>query len=263
MKHDISTLEYVCYNILGNGHIVQERIYPTMLENNYSASYGVSGLNAFLTKVFTKMGLGLFVTAAVAAIGYYTGFYMNFIRATGMFGTLGLVIAQVAIVISLTRRMNSMDSSKTNLLFFAYSALTGFTFSVLLYAYDLGTIFGAFGFTAILFISMAIIGHTTDKDLSKFSTLFMGGLIALVIATLVSSFIPVLRNSLILSYVGILLFLGITAWDMQRIKTIYYQTGGVGALGENLAVFGAMELYLDFINIFLYVLEVLGRRSND
>jgi FtsH-binding integral membrane protein len=114
-----------------------------------------------------------------------------------------------------------------------------------------------------MFFCCAIIGHTTNVDLTKFSGLLIGGLIALVVATILSLFIPVLRDSLIISYIGVLLFLVITAWDMQKIKQFYYGTqGGMGTLGGNLAVYGAFQLYLDFINLFLRILQILGSRSN-
>ena len=115
----------------------------------------------------------------------------------------------------------------------------------------------------MLFGSCAVIGATTHRDLSQFSTLLMGGLITLVIASIASIFIPALRDSLFLSYLGVIIFLGLTAWDMQRIKSMYYSVGGYGQLADNLAIYGAFELYLDFINIFLYVLRIFGRNSNN
>ncbi len=230
---------------------------------NYSQVYEQSGLNTYLTKVFTKMGLGLLVTAAVAAISYFSNFYYTFLMATGGFGILLVTIVQFGVVIGLSRSLTTMNSSTANLLFFIYAAITGFTFTIYLLVYDIGTVFGAFGFTSVLFISCAVIGHTTKVDLSKFSTLIMGALIALIVASVISLFVPVLRESLFLSYAGILIFLVLTAWDMQRIKAIYYQTnGGYGQIGENMAVYGAFQLYLDFINIFLYVLRILGNRSS-
>ena len=118
----------------------------------------------------------------------------------------------------------------------------------------------AFAFAAVLFFCCAIIGHTTNVDLSKFGGLMIGGLIALVITSIVSMFIPALRDGLLISYVGVILFLFLTAWDMQKIKGFYY---GVeeGRLKNNLAIYGAFELYLDFLNMFLYLLRILGRGS--
>lgn len=169
-----------------------------------------------------------------------------------------LVFVQFGLCISMGHNLIDRDTRTTNLLFMCYAAVTGFTFSTLFAVYGTGTLVGAFAFTSVLFFSMAIIGHTTNVDISRFSGLLMGGLIALLITTVVSMFIPALRSSLLISYLGIVVFLGLTAWDMQRIKQIYYQTGGYGTAAENLAVYGAFELYLDFLNIFLYVLRILG-----
>lgn len=235
-----------------------------MSEYNYNASASrISGLNAYIARVFTKMGLGLAVTALVAFITEYFGLYYRFYMMTGGFGTLILVFAQLGICMSLTRNLTTREPKTTNLMFMGYAALTGFTFSSLFAVYGLGTVFSAFAFTAVLFICLAIIGHTTSVDLTKFSGLLMGGLITLLITTLISMFVPVLRSSLFISYLGIIVFMGLTAWDMQRIRAIYYQVGDYGTAGENLAVYGAFELYLDFLNIFLYVLQILGSRSRN
>jgi len=142
-----------------------------------------------------------------------------------------------------------------------YSALTGFTFSFVLMAYDMNTVFVAFLFAAVLFASCAIIGHTTKVDLTKFSGLLFGALLALVIMTVISIFVPVLRNNLLFGYLGLFIFLVYTAFDMQKIKQYYYNVGE-GTIKENLAVFGAFQLYLDFINIFIYILRILGNRKD-
>lgn len=233
-----------------------------MSEFNTRTTYAQDGLNAYLTKVFGKMGLGLLVTAAVAALSYFTNFYYYFFAYTGVFGTIILIALQFGVCIGLSSRITTMNTKTANGLFFAYAAITGFTFATLFYAYDIGTVFGAFAFSAVMFASCAVIGLTTNRDLTQFSTWFMGALIALVVATLVSMFIPALRNSLVLSYIGIVIFLGLTAWDIQKIKGIYYGTGSYGQLADNLAIYGAFQLYLDFINIFLYVIRILGSRSS-
>lgn len=236
-----------------------------MSEFNRSEVYvsEADGLRAYITGVFTKMGIALTITALVAYLGYATNLVIGLL--TSGLGTVlyfVLIAAQFGVCIALSAKLTSMKTSTATTLLYAYAALTGLTFSVLLYAYSAGTVFASFGFCAVLFFSCAVIGHTTNTDLSKFSGLLMGGLITLVITSVVSIFIPALRSSLLFSYIGIILFLGITAWDMQRIKQYYYGTsGGYGQIGQNLAVYGAFQLYLDFINIFLYVLRILGRNS--
>ncbi len=226
--------------------------------NNNTVYSGTQSLSDYMMKVYTKMGLGLLVTAAVALAWHF----LNLPLTTFMY--LIVVVLQFGVVISLSAKLTTMDTKTANGLFFAYSALTGITFSVLIEGYGLGICAPAFLFTAVMFFSCVIIGKTTNRDLSQFSSLFMGALIALVIASLFSMFIPALRNSLFISYAGILIFLGLTAWDSQKIRAYYEGTGGgYGQVGENLAVYGAFQLYLDFINIFLYVLRILGSRRRD
>ena len=216
-----------------------------------------SGLQAYITGVFTRMGIAVLITAAVSYALYATGLYM----VLGL-GYILIVLAQLGICFYLTSRIMTMKQSTATTLLYAYAALTGVTFSALAAAFDLPTFFGAFAFSAIMFFCTAIIGHVTDVDLSKFSGIMIGGLIALAIASIASLFIPVLRESLILSYIGIVLFLFLTAWDMQKIRSYYYGTaGGQGTAGANLAVYGAFKLYLNFINLFIRVLQIFGSRS--
>ncbi len=230
--------------------------------NTQTRGFAQDDVNAYLVKVFGKMGLGLAVTAIVAAVCYFTNAWYYWYSMTGAIGSIILIVAQFGVVIGLSAKITTMRTSTANVLFLAYAALTGFTFSTLLYVYTEGAVFGAFLFSAVLFGSCAVIGATTNKDLSKFSTLIMGGLIALIVASIASIFIPALRNSLVISYIGVIIFLALTAWDMQKIKSTYYSVGGSGQVADNLAIYGAFELYLDFINVFLYVLRILGSRSS-
>lgn len=228
-----------------------------------------SGLKSYITGVFVKMGIALALTAAVAFGGYYSLVHANesaFFSAVATFLTVGMFIsfiAQLVVCVVLSSKITTLQTSTATALFYGYAALTGITFSALPLAFGFDTFFMAFAFAAVLFFSCAVIGYTTSVDLSKFSGLMVGGLIALVITTIVSMFIPALRNSLLISYIGVILFLALTAWDMQKIKGYYYGTqGGYGTVGANLAIFGAFQLYLDFINILLYVLRILGSRSS-
>ncbi len=225
-------------------------------------------LNGYITKVFTMMGIAVLITAAVAFGGYLSlvsgGFLMN-VYVSGAYGILSIiaVIAQFGICIFLSSKITTMQTKTATILFYVYAAVTGVTFSVLPITFNIATVFTAFAFASVMFFSCAVIGHTTKVDLTKFSGLLMGGLIALVIATIASLFIPMLRDSLLISYIGVLLFLILTAWDMQKIKQFYYGTqGGIGQIGGNLAVFGAFQLYLDFINLFLQILRIVGSRSS-
>lgn len=224
-----------------------------------------AGLNAYITNVYMRMGIGLLITAVIAYVVHASNMILRLADThPEVLGVLylGVIIAQFAIAFNLGRRILKMSTGQAQGLFYLYAAITGLTFSVLLEAYDYGTVGISFGFTAALFFSCAIIGHYTNTDMTKFSTLLWGGLGALILASVLGMFIPAIRNSLVLTYVGIILFLGLTVYDAQRIKNIYYQTnGGYGQEGANLGVYGAFSLYLDFINIFLYVLRLFGNRN--
>lgn len=219
-------------------------------------------LQAYVARVFLIMGLGLFVTTAVAFFGYFSlikGGIVYQLLSGGPLILLVLFFVEIGIAIALGRGITSLSSATCRLLFFAYSAITGITFSVIPAAYGLGTLFVAFLFATVLFASCAVIGYTTKVDLTKYTGILMGGLIAVILLSVISIFVPVLRDNLLIGYVGLILFLALTAYDMQKIKVFYYN--GDESIKDNLAVYAAFELYLDFINILIYILRILGSRN--
>lgn len=224
------------------------------------------GLRAYINGVYTKMAAGLGITALTAYLGYqniiHGGFLYKMLLSGSRLVTLVMFFVQIGIVINLSRELFSMSASRAKGMFYLYSFITGVTFSVLPITFGATTVFQAFLYSAVMFGSCAVIGYTTNRDLSKLSGILMGGLIALIIASVLGMFIPALGNSLGIAYIGVILFCAITAWDMQRIKSMYYQSSGMDS-SENLAVLGALSLYLDFINIFLYVLRIMGAGSRD
>ena len=230
----------------------------------YYAAQG--SLKSYIAKVFAHMGLALLVTAAISFFGCYSFvnggiFYAVLSRASWLLYVVP--VAELAIAFAMGFGITRFSPAVCTLLFYLYAVLTGLTFSVLPLVYGLGTVFTAFLFAAVLFVSCAAIGYTTNVDMTKFSGLLMGGLLALVLMTVISMFVPALRESLFIGYFGLILFLGITAWDTQKIKHFYMGTSD-GMIRDNLAVHSAFQLYLDFINIFLYVLRILARsRSRD
>lgn len=236
-----------------------------MSEYRNTAYYGVGEtLNEYVTKVFVNMALGLAVTTVVAIMSYISlinGGLMYQILISSSFLPIVLVLVQFGVVIALSAGLARFSSGTIRLLFFAYAALTGVTFSTLPLAYGVSTVFTAFMFAGVLFGSCAVIGKFTGVDMTKFRGLLMGALMALCITTLVSIFIPVLRESLLISYLGLGIFLALTAYDMQMIERYYYNVQD-GMMKRNLAVYAAFQLYLDFINIFLRVLRILGSRNS-
>ncbi len=222
-----------------------------------------NGLTKYLAKSFIWVAAGLAVTAVTAYLTLITGFYQ--VIFSSILGIILLTVLELGVVIVFSTRITKMSVGAAYACFFAYAALTGVTFSVYGILYDASTIYLAFGFTALLFINMAIIGFFAKKDLSRFGSLFMAGLITLIVFSLLNVFLLHLEVlDTILCYVGIILFLGITAWDVQKVKTNYYSTEGDESLMKKANIYGALTLYLDFINIFIRILQLLGRnRSNN
>lgn len=233
---------------------------------NAAYAYG-SGmtLNQYIRKVFVLMAAGLGITTAVALFGFFSfmnqGIVYKLLVGSPMIAII-LLVAELGCAIAMSAGITRFSTGTCTGLFMAYSVLTGLTFSFLPMTYGISNVFTAFLFAAVLFVCCAVIGYTTNVDLTKFTGLLFGALLALVIMTVVSMFVPMLRNSLFIGYAGLLIFLALTAFDMQKIKHFYYGTGDGDTIRANLAVYSAFQLYLDFINIFLYILRILGNRRD-
>jgi len=227
-----------------------------------------AGLKAYVTKVFVNMAIALIITAVMAFGCYYSlashGFvYQLMTSESGGFLGIGLIVVEFVVVIAFSAGIAKFSTSTVKLLMFIYAAITGITFTYLPMYYGVASVFEAFLFAAVLFVCMAIIGNYTKVDLTQFSGLFRGALFAFVILTVISLFVPALADGLFMGYLGLALFLGLTAWDMQKIKAYYYQIGE-GTIKENFAIYSAFQMYLDFINVFLFILRILGGgRSRD
>lgn len=241
------------------------------MEEKISVVFDKEGqsLQTHLVKCFTWMFIGLLVTAVEAYLLIVTGalaeiiFQMSFV-ADGFGLTLLYIIPlilQIVLTVYLTKRLFKMSITKARVLFVVYAMLTGFSFSILPYIYDINTMFLAFGFSAVLFGSLAIIGATIKLDLTKYSSLILGGLITLIVVQLLVSFLNIQGADLFVCYAGLILFLIITAYDIQNIKKFYISAQGDDAVLDRLSIFGALQLYLDFVNIFLYVLRLFGRKD--
>lgn len=224
---------------------------------------GVGGytLSRHMMHTFLWMTAGLAVTALVAAVTLLSGLWITIFSIP--FASIILVVAELGVVIALTSRLDRMQVSTARILFLAYSVLTGITFSVLPLVYGISTMFIAFGFTALMFGSMAVIGMTTQKDLSGLGPILMTGLITMIIMTVVGWFIDLSAIEMVLNYVMVGLFLALTAYDMQKMRAIYYSFEGDEMMLSKLSIYSALDLYLDFVNIFLYVLRILARNSKN
>ena len=213
--------------------------------------------SGFLQRVFAWMFVGLAVTGGVAAlIGSNDALLTDITESPGIL--IGVVIGQLALVIALVASINRIPVSVATLLFLVYSATVGVTFALLFELYTTESIFTAFLVAAGMFGALAIWGAVTDMDLSKVGSIAFMALIGLILATIVNVFWANEALYWVTTYVGVLVFAALTAYDMQKLTRLSRQ-GLSGEAEGRAAIIGALSLYLDFINLFLFLLRIFGR----
>ena len=210
-------------------------------------------MNKIYSKVFMWMFIGLLITFITGAYVSTNENILYTIFSTKMFYIL--IILEFATVIFLSARISKMSITTARLSFILYSFLTGLTFSVIFVAYELSSIFLVFFITSLLFAIFALIGYFTKLDLTKWGTYLLMALIGIILASLVNLFIGSATFDLFLCVIGVIIFVIFIAYDMQKIKRLSDQYDD-----EKLAIVGALELYLDFINLFIRLLSLLGGR---
>ena len=173
------------------------------------------------------------------------------------------LFAELGVVMWLSARVMHMSMGSATLLFILYSVLTGVTFSTLFLVYDLGTIATTFFATAGTFFVMSLVGYVTKMDLSRVGNVLYMMLIGLVIATVVNIFVASSTLYWVITYAGVLIFVGLIAFDTQKIKHLFLEYGSADEVGQKLSLLGALTLYLDFINLFLFLLRIFGGSSRD
>ena len=211
-------------------------------------------LREVYSKMFGWMFVGLLVTFLT---GYVVSNSYDILLLVAQVPFIVYAIIEIGLVIFFSLKIRTMSSTTAKICFILYSFVTGLTFSFLFLVYELYSLIFVFGVTAVLFGIFALIGHFTNIDLSKFSTFLFMGLLAIVICSLINMFIGNETFDLILTIIGIVIFLGYTAYDIQKVK---YNLDTFPQ--DNLAIFGALELYLDFINLFLQLLSLFGKRKD-
>ena len=219
----------------------------------------IKSSNNLLRKVFLYMILGI-------AISFGTGTYLLYFNQ-GLLSTLFnyyqfLVIAELAMVFSISFFINKISSSLAKILFFAYSLVNGVTLTVIGFIYAPQIIFYAFMITLTIFVVTAIYGYTTQEDLSSYRRFFMIALISLIILSIINAFMGVGMLEWVITIGGVVIFTGLIAYDVNRIKFISYQLAdGDNEAMEKMGIIGALNLYLDFINLFIYILRIFGRKK--
>ena len=213
-----------------------------------------------MRKVYVWMTLALALTGFTAygvatSPGIITALYSNSILLWG------LVIAEFAIVFGVSAAINRLSLTTATLLFVLYSVINGALFSSIFLVYTMSSIASVFFITAGTFGVMALVGYTTKKDLSSMGKILFMALIGIIIATIVNIFLKSSGLEMIVSYLGVLIFVGLTAYDTQKIKNMLLMAPDASEASQKIALLGALNLYLDFINLFIYLLRIFGRRE--
>ncbi|HEY4076232.1 MAG TPA: Bax inhibitor-1/YccA family protein [Rhizomicrobium sp.] len=229
-----------------------------------------TGLRAHMLRVYNYMVGALALTGAVAYLvsnspALLNLFYHQVLTANGVALSptiLGWVVmlAPLGLVFFLSFRIMQMSQVAAQATFWAYAALVGASLSSILIAYTGASVAMTFFVTAGTFGAMSLWGYTTKRDLTGFGSFLFMGLIGLLLASLANMFFKSSMLNFVVSVLGVLIFTGLTAWDTQKIKNTYYQVGGDAAVAGKAAIMGALSLYLDFLNIFLFLLRFMGNR---
>lgn len=225
-----------------------------MEQLNYENQIGL-GLNKYIAKIFMVVALGLFLSGASAYA--LTNFFPKVLEFPFVWIIAGVL--QFVLVLTISFAINKLSKLTTWIMFIVYAIITGFTLSTILLSFDFKTISISFAITSVVFLSMAYIGHTTKMDLTRYSSYFMIALISLVLLGFINIFfIKSTGLDSALLYFGTLLFLGFVAYDIQYIKKIYYDAMYDEELKDKLIILGALTLYLDFINLFIRIIQIIS-----
>ena len=205
------------------------------------------------------MTFALTLTGFVAYRTTQSEFLLELIFSSS-FGFIGLILAELALVFWISSGIQRMSSNMAIGLFLLYSVLNGMTLSVLLIAYTGASVASTFFITAGMFGAMSVYGYTTKQDLSSWGNLLFMALIGLILASVVNIYLQSSGLYWLINYIGVLVFVGLTAYDTQKIKQIAAQVIVESEEGRKVAILGALTLYLDFINMFIFMLRILGNR---
>ncbi|MBX4988907.1 Bax inhibitor-1/YccA family protein [Rhizobium lentis] len=222
------------------------------------------GLRAYMIKVYNLMALGLAITGVAAYLGF------NFAVQDGQLTQFGVllfqsplrwvvILAPLAVVFFLSFRIHQMSVSAAQTTFWIYAALVGLSLSSIFLVYTGQSVVQTFFVTAASFGALSLYGYTTKRDLSAMGSFLMMGLFGLIIAVFVNIFLQSSALQFAISVIGVLIFAGLTAYDTQRIKELYYAADDVAVAGRK-AIMGALTLYLDFLNLFMFLLQFMGNR---
>jgi FtsH-binding integral membrane protein len=248
--------------------------------NDFSRPYGGApsmdmstdaGLRSYMLGIYNTMMIGLAVTGGigiVAANAFFVGvgtpgFGVTELGATIFNSPLRWVVmlAPLAMVFVISGGVNKFSSGVSNILFYVFAALMGVSISSIFAVYTSASVVNTFFVTAAAFGGLSLYGYTTKKNLKAMGSFMLMGLFGIIIASVVNIFLGSGAVEFGISVLGVLIFAGLTAWDTQRLKTMYYQLGGDGEMARRVQIQGALSLYLNFLNMFLFLLRLFGSRD--
>jgi len=220
-----------------------------------------AGLRSYMLSVYNYMASGVLLTGIIALLfAPYAGQVLVQPDGRGMSGLGWLVtLAPLGFVFAMSFGVNRMRTSTLQLLFWGFAAVMGLSMSTLFLVFTGVSIAQTFFATAAAYMGLSLYGYTTKRDLSGFGTFLIMGVVGLLVAMLVNLFLQSSAMALAISAIGVLLFAGLTAYDTQRIKSLYFQVAGTDMMGK-VVIMGALQLYLDFINMFQFLLAFMGDR---
>jgi FtsH-binding integral membrane protein len=227
-------------------------------ELQYESRADSTTVAAFFNAVYAWMAAGLALTAVVSWwVSTQPQIWQQLFRGPAI---LILIVAQLALVITISRAINKISAGVATALFMLYAALNGLMFSVLFLVFAKASLASAFVVSAGMFGAMSLYGFVTRTDLSRLGAILFMALIGLILASIVNIFWANSTLYWIITYAGVFIFVGLTAYDTQKLRVIAVQTAGAPALAARLSVTGALTLYLDFINMFMFILRIMGNR---
>lgn len=251
-------LQEKLYNQFNINTIMNERDLNRMIDEHEAVVE--MAFPALMRKVYLWMTLALAITGFTAYLVANSFAFWSFM-AEHSWMMIALVVAELALVFTISARINRLSLNTATLLFGAYSVLNGLTLAPIFMAYTQTSITRVFFITAATFAVTAFIGYTTRRNLSSMGKILIMALVGLIIASVVNIFLKSTGFELILSYIGVLLFVGLTAWDAQKIKIMLAECEAPDEEAHKIALLGSLSLYLDFVNLFIYLLRIFGNRE--
>ena len=218
-----------------------------------------AGLRSYMLKVYNYMASGVLLTGIVALLFANSGYAATILGGPGILKYV-IMFAPLAFVMVLSFGVNRLSTGTAQLLFWAFATVMGLSMASIFLVFTGESIATTFFATAAAFVGLSLYGYTTKKDLSAFGTFLIMGVVGLLVAMIINLFLQSSALMLAISAIGVLLFAGLTAYDTQRIKSLYFHVAGTDMLGKTV-IMGALSLYLDFVNMFTFLLNFMGSRE--